>query len=639
MDEAVKIEVTGRIDGKIARSIRDIARAAIEADTNLDLLRQALRDVSSGAELKSVASDARTIRNEIRQTQGSVNALGGAVNGVARDFEQAAGSARKFNNEAKKGAASVGSIRTAANGLRNSLTPLVGTFSAIFAVHQWAQASDAVTTYTNRLRTTGLEGEALTATLDKVRDIALANGQAMDGLTLIYQRSANAARENGASQADMLKLVEATAMALRIQGGSASSAAGAMQQLAQAIGSPRVEAEELMSILDGMPAILQAAAKGSDRFGGSMQKLVNYIRSGNDISGGEFMKNIIDGMALLQEQVDRTNLTISQALTNLRTKFEQWAGGTTAATRMVVEAIVFLGDNLHIIIPAIITFGTAWAAVKMAQIITETIALTRALAAMLVPFAPLVAITVTWATVLGLVLAAILSVAYAIAVLTGNGEQFEQFIADAIVKVKDMAGNLLGLSEGSSVATEALDAMGLSQQALNSAVDNGTDALATNAAATQNWSSKATKAVNAVASAYNNLTKAKKEALAAGATQHYNELMQAGGTVGSFTAVPSAPAAGSSGSSITTLPAMRNGGSMYVGGTRRGVDRNLVAFRANRGERVDVLTKPQQRRANNQNNQPNQSPPVFNFYITTPDAESFRLSRNQIASDTFAAIG
>jgi tape measure domain-containing protein len=70
------------------------------------------------------------------------------------------------------------------------------------------------------------------------------------------------------------------------------------------------------------------------------------------------------------------------------------------------------------------------------------------------------------------------------------------------------------------------------------------------------------------------------------------------------------------------LPGFNEGTDFTVGGTG-GVDKNVVAFRASRGERVQVTPAGQSR--NNGGNQV-----VFN--IQTPDVESFRRSESQMAA-------
>lgn len=78
---------------------------------------------------------------------------------------------------------------------------------------------------------------------------------------------------------------------------------------------------------------------------------------------------------------------------------------------------------------------------------------------------------------------------------------------------------------------------------------------------------------------------------------------------------------------FSSLPGFHNGTSFTVGG-RSGIDRNLVAFRADRGERVTVTPQGQQG-----------APAVnLNMTINSNDADGWRRSRGQILRDVSLAV-
>ena len=91
-----------------------------------------------------------------------------------------------------------------------------------------------------------------------------------------------------------------------------------------------------------------------------------------------------------------------------------------------------------------------------------------------------------------------------------------------------------------------------------------------------------------------------------------------GGILGSLTGVPTA-----------ALPGHNEGTDFMVGGAG-GVDKNVVAFRASRGERVQVTPAGQSA---------DRVPPNINFYISTPDVDGFRRSEAQIAARAQRMLG
>lgn len=91
-----------------------------------------------------------------------------------------------------------------------------------------------------------------------------------------------------------------------------------------------------------------------------------------------------------------------------------------------------------------------------------------------------------------------------------------------------------------------------------------------------------------------------------------------GGVLGSLTGVP-----------VAALPGHNEGADFMVGGTG-GVDKNVVAFRASRGERVQVTPAGQSADG---------ASPTIVFNISTPDVEGFRRSEAQMAARAQRMLG
>lgn len=91
-----------------------------------------------------------------------------------------------------------------------------------------------------------------------------------------------------------------------------------------------------------------------------------------------------------------------------------------------------------------------------------------------------------------------------------------------------------------------------------------------------------------------------------------------GGVLGNLMGVPAA-----------ALPGHNEGADFMVGGTG-GVDKNVVAFRASRGERVQVTPAGQSADSGS---------PTVVFNISTPDVEGFRRSEAQIAARAQRMLG
>ena len=172
--------------------------------------------------------------------------------------------------------------------------------------------ADAFTRIENSLKTTGLAGDELVAVQNKLFEISQKNATSWESLTGLYGKVSLVQKELGVSSSDLLNFTDNVSKALRVSGTSAEQASGALLQLSQALGSGTVRAEEFNSILEGAPAIAQAAARGIDGAGGSVAKLRQMVVDGK-VSSIEFFNGFQAGAQNLDAQLKNTELTVSQA--------------------------------------------------------------------------------------------------------------------------------------------------------------------------------------------------------------------------------------------------------------------------------------------------------------------------------------
>ena len=259
-------------------------------------------------------------------------------------------------------------IRQAEQGIMNSSTAisstlrnLAGIAATYFGVREIIRMSDAYTEFQNRLRVAGLEGERMAQVQEQLFQTAQRFGVELGTLGTLYSRAAQASEELGVSQEELLSFTENVAAAVRVQGGSVESAQGALLQLAQALQSGTVRAEEFNSINEGLLPILQAVARGSDEFGGSVARLRAAVLKG-EVSSREFFEAFQNGADVLQNQAASANLTIAQSFTILRNALVNFIGQSEqagTAAQVMAEAIRLLADNVDTIIPAIAVLSVA----------------------------------------------------------------------------------------------------------------------------------------------------------------------------------------------------------------------------------------------------------------------------------------
>jgi len=249
-------------------------------------------------------------------------------------------------------------IKRSSQGISSSFRTMAASLAAGVSTQQVAKMADSYTRFSNQLKVAGLEGQALAETQQRLFDVAQQNGVEVEAVGTLYSRAAQNQRELGASTEDLINLTRAVSASLRISGTDTNEASGALLQLGQALGSPRVEAEEFNSLLDTMQPLLREAAKYIDGTGNSLAGLTRKIKdqNGPGVSNVELFRAITRAMQDLERTAAGTTLTIAGAFTNLSnalTKFIGEADAANGATAVVTGALNALAQNLDVVTEAV----------------------------------------------------------------------------------------------------------------------------------------------------------------------------------------------------------------------------------------------------------------------------------------------
>jgi tape measure domain-containing protein len=181
-----------------------------------------------------------------------------------------------------------------------------------------AQLSDAATKIDNALKIAGLSGAELEKVYGRLRDSAVKNAAPVESLVELYSRMVLVQKDLGKSSEEIVGFTDKVAVALRVGGRSSAESAGALLQLSQAMGEGIVRAQEFNSIIEGAPALLQAAAAGIKEADGSVGKLRKIMLDG-ELSSRAFFDGVIAGSSTIEEKVANAEYTITQSMGNLRT--------------------------------------------------------------------------------------------------------------------------------------------------------------------------------------------------------------------------------------------------------------------------------------------------------------------------------
>jgi tape measure domain-containing protein len=247
----------------------------------------------------------------------------------------------------KKVEKSLDGIEGGSKSAKNAVGGLVAGLAAIagsLVVREIIQYGDAWTQVNNQLRVNvDTTEEFLTAQQDVI-GIALRTRSDLGATAQLYGRVTAAAGELGAKQSEVAQLTELAAQAIAVQGSTAGEASGALLQLSQLLGGNVVQAQEFNSLIDGARPLLVAVANGSDRFGGSVAKLREEVRSGT-VTSKEFFAAALEGSDVIGDKFAKAQRTAAQGTTVFKTgltvgigTLNEFLGTTDAVVDVLTDA-------------------------------------------------------------------------------------------------------------------------------------------------------------------------------------------------------------------------------------------------------------------------------------------------------------
>lgn len=250
--------------------------------------------------------------------------------------------------------------------IRKALLASTALFAGGAGASALKELADGYTRFTNQLKVAGVEGQNLGKVQDALYATAQRYGVQLETLGTLYSRVAQSGKELGASQSDILRFTNGVAAAIKVQGGSAAEAQGALLQLSQALGGQIVRAEEFNSVNEGARPILQAVANGIDKYGGSVAKLRQDVIAGK-VTSQDFFQAFLKGSAQLESQAAKANLTIGASFVILNNALGKYIGETDQAlsiTARIGLGVKALADNLDVIAPALGGIAAGYVGVK-----------------------------------------------------------------------------------------------------------------------------------------------------------------------------------------------------------------------------------------------------------------------------------
>ncbi|MGQ7905041.1 phage tail tape measure protein [Burkholderia sp. BC1] len=277
-----------------------------------------------------------------RRMRGLASTAGGYFNAV-RDGGRAADAAFASN------AASVQVTVRAIEAARGSLRGYAEAAAAAFGIHQLVDYADEWTNLSNRLKIVTRDQVDFAVAQNDVLRIAQATRQPLDATAELYQRIANNTSHLGLSIKEVGPLVETISKAVALSGVSADTARLGIVQLGQAFASGQLRGQDLKSVLEELPGVADAIARG---MGVGTSKLKELAEDGKLT-----VENLIDALRNAGASTDalfaKMKVTVGQAMTRLQTDMEAYIGKTdeaTGASAKLSQGIIYVAEHLDDIV-------------------------------------------------------------------------------------------------------------------------------------------------------------------------------------------------------------------------------------------------------------------------------------------------
>ncbi|WGS46798.1 phage tail tape measure protein [Burkholderia sp. JSH-S8] len=250
---------------------------------------------------------------------------------------------------------------------RGSIRGYAEAAAAAFGVHQLIEYADEWTNLSNRLKIVTRDQIDFAIAQSDVLRIAQETRQPLDATAELYQRIANNTSHLGLSIKQVGPLVETISKAVALSGVSADTAKMGIVQLGQAFAAGQLRGQDLKSVLEELPGVADAIARGMGRSTSALKTLAE--------DGKLTVENLIDALmgagASTDALFDKVDATVGQAMTRLQTEIVAYVGRAneaTGASSELAHGITYVAEHLD----GIVKISASLAAGRLAVYFTQT---------------------------------------------------------------------------------------------------------------------------------------------------------------------------------------------------------------------------------------------------------------------------
>ena len=238
-------------------------------------------------------------------------------------------------------------IEESTRSTRVNMKALIAAATGALGVREVIQYADAWAKAKNALTSARVPAQQQGAVLERLYEQSQRYSTELNAQVSLFGNVSRAASGLTDSQEDLFRFTEAVAASLKADGQSAAQAAGPLLQLGQALRSPVIQAEEFNSLIDGAPALLEAAARGISKYSGNVTALIRDAKDG-ELASRTFFEGILAGSDELQARVGASADTFEGAFQRIENALTKYIGSTDeglSASQRLIDGLNAFADN------------------------------------------------------------------------------------------------------------------------------------------------------------------------------------------------------------------------------------------------------------------------------------------------------
>ena len=238
-----------------------------------------------------------------------------------------------------------GGMSAIAGGLKGAFVALGG----MALVSEIKETADAMMSLSSRIRLVTQNDAERLSVESRLYAMSMKNRASLEDIGDLYYKTALSAQRFGATQEDVLRLTDIVSKSLIIGGADTAQQKATILQLSQALGSGVLQGDELRSLRENAPILMDQISKF---FGVSMAGLKEMGAKG-ELTTEKLMQAILASGQTIDSQMGKITPTIGQAITVLGNKWSKFildvqnsTGFFGQVAKLILDAVDLVGQAI-----------------------------------------------------------------------------------------------------------------------------------------------------------------------------------------------------------------------------------------------------------------------------------------------------